>query len=70
VLEADLTGTEVIMLSGDADPMAPLDRAQVAVSELTRKGAEIELALRPGGHGISPSDLDSARSWLASRTAP
>ena len=70
VLEADLTGTEVIMLSGDADPMAPLDRAQVAVLELTRKGAGIELVLRPGGHGIAPSDLESARSWLASRTAP
>jgi len=69
VVEAELTGTEVIMLSGDADPMAPLARVQVAVSELTRKGADIELALRPGGHGLAPADLESARSWLASRAA-
>lgn len=68
VLEADLAGAEVLMLGGDADPMAPLDRVRVAVSELTRKGADVELALRPGGHGITPSDLENARSWLASRS--
>jgi len=69
VLEAELRGTDVLMLSGDADPMAPLDRVHTAVSELTRKGAAVEVALRPGGHGIAPSDLETARTWLAARDA-
>jgi phospholipase/carboxylesterase len=69
VLEADLNGTEIILLSGDSDPMAPLERVRVAVSELTRKGASVELALRPGGHRLAPGDLESARSWLASHSA-
>ena len=63
---ADLSGSRILTINGDTDPMAPLSSVTQLVAELNRQGAAAEQVLRPGGHGIGPADLDAARTWLAS----
>ncbi|MET4094438.1 putative esterase [Arthrobacter sp. UYCu712] len=61
-----LTGSRILALNGDTDPMAPLGGVTELMAELNRQGATVEQVLRPGGHGIEPTDLDAARNWLSS----
>lgn len=64
----DLTGLRVLLVGGAADPMAPrasVDRLETA---LRTAGADVTRAERPGGHGITEDDLESARAWLARGT--
>jgi phospholipase/carboxylesterase len=60
-----LAGSHILALNGDADPMAPPASVKRLISQLTTKGATVERVLRPGGHGIQPSDLEAAKAWLA-----
>ena len=60
-----LTGSRILALNGDTDPMAPPASVTRLMAELTRQGATVEQVLRPGGHGIEPYDLDAARNWLS-----
>lgn len=65
VLGGDLSQTEVLLLNGSSDPMAPLDSVTRLVSVLTAHGAEVEQELREGGHGITTTDAAAASGWLA-----
>ncbi|MCA4134568.1 alpha/beta hydrolase [Arthrobacter sp. M4] len=65
---SDLTASRILMVNGDADPMAPLPSVTRAVGALRGRGAEVEQHLRPGGHGIAQADLTAAREWLSSAT--
>lgn len=60
-----LTGSNILALNGDTDPMAPLPSVTKLTAELNRQGATVEQVLRPGGHGIEAHDLDAARNWLS-----
>jgi phospholipase/carboxylesterase len=62
---ANLTGHKLLVLNGDADPMAPLPSVNTLIRALRRQGGEAEQVLRGGGHGISQSDLAAAQDWLA-----
>lgn len=64
-LEGTLTGSRFLVLNGTSDPMAPLSSVTVLVSELERRGADVEQVLRDGGHGIARSDLAAAVDWLS-----
>ena len=64
--EADaLAGVQLLLLNGDADPMAP----EVSVDELERTatahGASVTRRTSPGGHGIDGGQLQAAQDWLA-----
>jgi phospholipase/carboxylesterase len=61
---ADLTGSRLLVLNGDADPMAPLPSVSTLMAALGSHGADAEQVLRPGGHGIGYTDLAAARDWL------
>jgi phospholipase/carboxylesterase len=61
----DLTGTRVLALNGDRDPMAPTASVNTLVATLRGQGADAQQVVRPGGHGIEASDLEAARDWLA-----
>jgi len=63
-LSADLAGTSLLVLNGDADPMAPLPSVSTLLAALASHGASAEQVLRPGGHGIQYTDLAAARDWL------
>jgi phospholipase/carboxylesterase len=61
---ADLTGSRILILNGDSDPMAPLASISRLFTGLSRQGTDVEQLLRPGGHGITPTDLAAANAWL------
>lgn len=61
---ADLTGSRILVLNGDTDPMAPLASISQLVTALNRADAQTEQVLRPGGHGITHTDLAAAKDWL------
>lgn len=65
----DLAGSSLLVLNGDADPMAPLPSVTTLVAALGSHGADVEQVLRPGGHGILDTDLAAARNWLDRRPA-
>lgn len=62
---ADLAGSRLLILNGEADPMAPLDSVSTLIAALHQNGADVEQVLRPGGHGIAHTDLEAAKEWLA-----
>lgn len=64
-LGGDLSQTEVLLLNGRSDPMAPLASVTRLASVLTSRGAEVEQELRDGGHGITATDAAAAAGWLA-----
>jgi phospholipase/carboxylesterase len=66
---ADLADSNLLVLNGDADPMAPLPSVSTLIAALTNHGATTEQVLRPGGHGIEYRDLAAARDWLTGRHA-
>ena len=61
---ADLSATELLVINGDTDPMAPLASVTRLVGALQQQGASVQQLLRPGGHGVAPTDLAGARDWL------
>ncbi|WP_017596586.1 alpha/beta hydrolase [Nocardiopsis potens] len=62
---ADLTGTEVFIGAGAADPITPIDQARLLADQLGARGAGVELAEHPGGHSLPPHLVDAARDRLA-----
>lgn len=64
-VDTDLSGRSVLVVSGDSDPMAPLESAKRVVAVLAERGAEVDHVVRAGGHGIGESDLRAALDWLA-----
>jgi phospholipase/carboxylesterase len=65
----DLTGVELLLLNGSADPMAPAASVDVLERTAIAHGASVTRLMRPGGHGIDASELESARHWLESGRA-
>ncbi|TVP95407.1 MAG: ring-cleaving dioxygenase [Roseinatronobacter sp.] len=58
----DLTGTDVLLLSGTQDPFARMAPAlEVA---LRGSGATLDARTLPAGHDLSATDLDAAKAWL------
>lgn len=62
---SDLTGVELLLLNGSADPMAPATSVEVLERTASAHGASVTRITRPGTHGIDYSELDVAREWLA-----
>jgi phospholipase/carboxylesterase len=65
VPELHLDSTSILLLNGDADPLAPRESVDTLASNAGRWGATVDRHTRPGGHGITDAEADSAASWLA-----
>ncbi|MBA4248728.1 MAG: carboxylesterase [Microbacterium sp.] len=61
----DLTGVELLLLNGSADPMAPATSVDVLERTASAHGASVTRNTRPGGHGIDGAELQAAKAWLA-----
>ena len=61
--EVDLSGIDVLTLTGEDDPFAP--HAAAFNSWLCGCGASLEARSVPAGHGLVPADLEVARAWMA-----
>ncbi len=63
--QPDLTGTDVLLLSGARDPFARMAPALEAA--LHSAGASLEARSLPLGHDLGAADLEVAKAWLEKR---
>ena len=59
--QPDLTGAEVLLLSGADDPFAHM--APSLEAALRSTGATVAAQVLPTGHALGASDLDAAQDW-------
>jgi phospholipase/carboxylesterase len=64
---ADLSGRQVLILSGAMDPIVPEADAVRLAGQLSAAGAEVTHEVLPAGHGLTQADVTLARRWLADR---
>ncbi|MBP0444533.1 alpha/beta hydrolase [Roseomonas sp. SSH11] len=62
---ARLEGTEVLLLSGTADPIVPAANSASLARILQDAGAAVAHHALPLGHGLSQMDVALTRDWLA-----
>jgi phospholipase/carboxylesterase len=63
-LAADLTGTPVLILSGEADPIVPAANAARLASMLTGAGANVRHESLSSGHGLTQADFEMVKTWV------
>jgi phospholipase/carboxylesterase len=63
----DLSGTPVYIAAGRADQIVPAENTERLAQLLREAGAEVTLDWQPGGHGIGPEEIQSARAWLVEK---
>lgn len=56
---------ELLLLNGEADPMAPAASVDVLEQRATAHGASVTRLTRPGGHGIAAGEVQAATEWWA-----
>jgi len=61
----DLTGRNVLLLSGAMDPIVPAENGRRLAATLAAAGAQVEHETLPTGHGLSQADLTLTRRWMA-----
>ena len=59
-----LDASALLLVNGEADPMAPRASVDQLAAALAQLGADVSRVERPGGHGIAQSDMAAARQWL------
>ncbi len=62
----DLGGKRVLLAAGRHDPMVPVENVERLAGLLRAGGADVTLRSAEAGHGLTPSEIDAARAWLAS----
>lgn len=59
-----LTGKRLLISSGTADPIVPLDHPPRLADIFRRAGANVTLHTYAAGHGLGPPDFAATRRWL------
>ncbi|HET6579675.1 MAG TPA: VOC family protein [Gemmatimonadales bacterium] len=59
-----LAGTAVFIGAGRSDPIAPAGQAERLAELFRGSGAEVTLHWEPGGHAVTPAEVEAARAWL------
>ncbi|MEY2487400.1 MAG: glyoxalase family protein [Verrucomicrobiota bacterium] len=62
---ANLSGSRILMSSGESDPIATQPIAQRLAELFKIAGAEVTLTLQPSGHELRPGDIQTAQKWLS-----
>jgi predicted esterase len=65
----DLFGRPVYLAAGRSDQMVPPENTARLAQLLEEAGAEVTLDWQPGGHSIGRTEVEAAKSWLASALA-
>ena len=60
----DLRGIPVQIVAGRADPIVPPPQTEALAELLRRSGAEVAIEWLPGGHALTPRDVEIGRRWL------
>lgn len=61
---ADLTGKPILLLTGAADPIVPVENAARLAGMLEHAGAMIRHQTVPAGHGLSQADMTITKAWM------
>lgn len=64
----ELSGTSVLLTGGDRDPMIPAGQTQELADTLKRAGADVELAMQPGGHELTHPEVEAVAGWFSKLT--
>ncbi len=67
--KAELGGTPVLLLSGEADPIVPAPNSVRLAAQLSEAGARVSHRVLPAGHQLSQADVTLARDWISSIAA-
>ena len=67
---ADLSGTRILMLSGEMDPIVRAEDAEGLADHFRAGGAVVDHRLLPVGHGLTPLDIDGVTHWLDGARRP
>jgi phospholipase/carboxylesterase len=59
-----LPSTPVFLSAGRLDTMIPPRETERLAKLLESAGARVHLLWQPGGHGLSPGELEAARAWF------
>jgi len=62
--KSDLGGKPVLILSGSADPIVPIENARRLADMLRIANATVRHETLPAGHGMTQGDLAIAGQWL------
>ena len=60
----DLTGTSVFIGAGRMDPMVPAAQSEQLAELLRAAGADVTLYWHPGGHSVTPDEIEAAQRWI------
>jgi phospholipase/carboxylesterase len=60
----NLSGSQVLIISGSNDELVPTSTAESLKNQLVRAGANVEFVLRNTGHQLDLEDVEIAKSWL------
>jgi phospholipase/carboxylesterase len=61
----DLTGKRVLLLSGQLDPIVPMEQPKELASTFKSAGADVTLHWERAGHTLTQADVSTATAWLA-----
>ncbi len=59
-----IAGAQVLITAGAQDPIAPRPVTEALADRLATLGAEVTLAMHPGGHEIRSEEIDAARPFI------
>ena len=62
---SDLTGKQVLISSGQFDPIVPAENAERLALLLKTRGADVSLVVQQASHGLVAADLAVAKQWLS-----
>ena len=62
----NLTHTRVLLLSGEADPIVPVENVERLAAMLRRAHADVTLRFETAGHALGLDDIEAAKGWLGS----
>lgn len=65
--QPDLRDKHILMLSGLMDPIIPAENSQRLASLLQGAGADVDLRVKPAGHGLVQSDFSDIKNWLVDK---
>jgi phospholipase/carboxylesterase len=65
-----LSQTSVFIAAGRADRIAPPGQTVALASLLRKYGATVEVHWSPGGHSITPPEIESAAEWILRNALP
>ncbi|MGY4496297.1 phospholipase/carboxylesterase [Bradyrhizobium sp. GM24.11] len=62
--KAELGGKQVLLLSGQGDPIVPASNSARLAALLSEAGARVDHKVLPAGHQLSQADVTLARNWI------